>query len=236
MFPEDIADIIYSNISDDCSSCQDVFVYFGIGPHDTHRQYVLCRLAAGCGYVEMLQKICTNQRVDNDYIYLLSCQWGRLPVVHWLLKCQKCHPIIKAHRCASGFVGYPCSIQRGGNFICAAQSGHVDVIRLLLTYESFDFVIDQALELTTWTAHTKMLKLLLPLSTIEIERVLLWGISNNNIECVKIALQGDDKSWMYNDHMLRKALSSNNKEIIELLRQDDRVWHRIVYLIKTRNV
>lgn len=225
MFPEDIADIIYSNISDDCHQIYDLIMYFRLGPHDTFRQNVLARLATTEGYVEMIKQLCSNRKLNidghNGYLFFLACQFGFFPVVHWMLKYGKCHAITTPHECQSGHLGRVCNTQLGDNFIWAVKQGFVDIVRLLLTYESFDFILARACR---QSPDIVMIRTLMKFTTCPLDDILFHAIGIEDVELVKLALVKDRHSDWNGVEILAAAVETGNTEILQLLRQHDDIW------------
>jgi len=106
----------------------------------------------------------------------------------------------------------------------ACDKGHVEVVKLL---------IDRGADLNVkdtfygevpigWALsrdHVEIVKLLLDKGAAGIERVLISGVQDANIEIVKLALaKGGLKPETLNN-ALRRASAGNNKEIIELLKK-----------------
>ena len=110
----------------------------------------------------------------------------------------------------------------------ACDKGHVEVVKLLIerganlnVKDTFygEVPIGWALS----RDHVEIVKLLLDKGAAGIERVLMSGVQDGNLEIVKIALaKGGLKPETLNS-ALRRASAGTNKEIIELLKKSGAV-------------
>ena len=106
----------------------------------------------------------------------------------------------------------------------ACDKGHIDVVKLLIErgadVNSKDtFYGEVPLGWALSKEHIEIIRLLLDKGATGIERVLMSGVGDGKIELVKVALdKGGLKAETLNN-ALRRASTSSNKEIVELLKK-----------------
>jgi Ankyrin repeats (3 copies)/Domain of unknown function (DUF3471) len=110
----------------------------------------------------------------------------------------------------------------------ACDKGHIEVVRLLIErgadVNSKDtFYGEVPLGWALSHGHVEVVKLLLEKGAAGIDRALMSGVEDGNVEIVKAALgKGGLKPETLNN-ALRKASSGSNKEIVELLKKSGAV-------------
>ncbi len=106
----------------------------------------------------------------------------------------------------------------------ACDKGHIEVIKLLIErgadVNSKDtFYGEVPLGWALSHGHVEVVKLLLDKGAAGIERALMSGVEDGNVEIVKAALEKDGLKPETLNNALRKASSGSNKEIVELLKK-----------------